>query len=102
MARKNPLPENERCRGRHSKCGGANPAKSAKWHLCDNGPKSCTALYKAMKKAEAAAKPKATPAKAATKVTPLVSRKPPAPKREPVARVPAAAMIAPEVSVTKG
>ena len=66
MARKNPLPENERCRGRHSKCGGVNPAKSASWHLCA-GPGSCTEKYRAMKKAEAAAKPRAAKKAAAPK-----------------------------------
>lgn len=97
MARKNPLPENERCRGKWSKCGGTEPALSASWHLGT----SCTKDYRAMKKAEAAAKPKAAPTKAASKVTPLAARKPPAPKREPVARVPVAAMVAPEVIVSK-
>jgi hypothetical protein len=55
----NPTGDDTKCRGRWSKCGGKNPAKSASWHLCA-GPGSCTEKYRAMKKAEQASKP-ATP-----------------------------------------
>lgn len=118
MARKNPLPENERCRGRHSKCGGSEPALSAKWHL----GAECTKAYRAMKKAEAAAKPTAakkaaapksagsSPAtagrKRAPKSTPeeriarTVHRStPPAPPKVPVARVNVPANFAPAVQL---
>lgn len=125
MARtKKALPENERCRGRWSKCGGVNPAKSASWHLCA-GPGSCTEKYRAMKKAEAATRPKAAKKDAAPRsagsspttaglTKPRVpknsggqvrAKTPPAPPKVPVARVnvptnfaPAVQLVAPSAS----
>ena len=107
-----------KCRGRWSKCGGTEPALSAKWHL---GAK-CTAEYRAMKKAEKAAKaegreegrrvqaagssPATAGRKRAPKSTPeeriarTVHRStPPAPPKVPVARVNVPANFAPAVQL---
>lgn len=99
-ARKTPaLKPEDACRGRHSQCGGKNPAKSASWHLCA-GPGSCTEKYRAMKKA-ASTKPPANPTPAKITKVSTARKAPPAPPREAHSRIAALVVPTPTVAEVK-
>ena len=91
----------EKCSGKWSRCGGANPRKSPSWGICvectENRAKEMKTAKEAAHKPTPISSAKSARKPAAAK-TPVARNAPPKPSA-PVASV--AAMVAPEVEVKK-